>query len=129
MAFCKFGSEFIANNKTEIDNIFINDYLPSAPEMCVKVYLYGLYLCSSGETVDNNLSSFAKHLNMEVEDVESAFYYWQEQGLVQVLSTRPIEIRYIPLKNIFNNTKLFKSDKYETFNRTAQELFEGKRRK
>ena len=127
MAFCKFGSEFIANNKTEIDNIFINDYLPSAPEMCVKVYLYGLYLCSSGETVDNNLSSFAKHLNMEVEDVESAFYYWQEQGLVQVLSTRPIEIRYIPLKNIFNNTKLFKSDKYETFNRTAQELFEGKR--
>ena len=37
MAFCKFGSEFIANNKTEIDNIFINDYLPSAPEMYVKV--------------------------------------------------------------------------------------------
>ena len=98
MAFCKFGSEFIANNKTEIDNIFINDYLPSAPESCVKVYLYGLYLCSSGETIDNNLSAFAKHLNMEEEDVESAFYYWQEQGLVQVLSTRPIEIRYIPLK-------------------------------
>ena len=127
MAFCKFGSEFIANNKTEIDNIFINDYLPSAPESCVKVYLYGLYLCSSGETIDNNLSAFAKHLNMEEEDVESAFYYWQEQGLVQVLSTRPIEIRYIPLKNIFNNTKLYKPDKYENFNRTAQELFEGKR--
>jgi len=127
MAFCKFGSEFIANNKTEIDNIFINDYLPSAPEMCVKVYLYGLYLCSNGETIDNTLSSFAKHLNMSEDDVETSFYYWQEQGLVQVLSTRPIEIRYIPLKNIFNNTRLFKSDKYETFNRTAQELFEGKR--
>lgn len=127
MAFCKFGSEFIANNKTEIDNIFINDYLPSAPEMCVKVYLYGLYLCSNGETIDNTLSSFAKHLNMSEDDVETSFYYWQEQGLVQVLSTRPIEIRYIPLKNIFNNTRLFKSDKYEIFNRTAQELFEGKR--
>lgn len=127
MAFCKYGSEFIANNKTEIDNIFINDYLPFAPEMCVKVYLYGLYLCASGETIDNNLSSFAKHLNMSEDDVETSFYYWQEQGLVQVLSTRPIEIRYIPLKNIFNNTKLFKTDKYESFNRTAQELFEGKR--
>ena len=127
MAFCKFGSEFVANNKTEIDNIFINDYLPSAPEMCVKVYLYGLYLCSSGEILDNTLSAFAKHLNMSEDDVETAFYYWQEQGLVQVLSTRPIEIRYIPLKNIFTNTKLFKTDKYETFNRTAQELFEGKR--
>ncbi len=127
MAFCKFGSEFIANNKTEIDNIFICDYLPSAPEMCVKVYLYGLYLCSSGENTDNNLTAFAKHLEMSEDDVETAFYYWQEQGLVQVLSTRPIEIRYIPLKNIFNNTKLYKTDKYETFNRTAQELFAGKR--
>jgi len=127
MAFCKFGSEFIANNKTEIDNIFINDYLPFAPEDCVKVYVYGLYLCTNGETLDNNLSAFAKHLNMTEDDVESAFYYWQEQGLVQVLSTRPIEIRYIPLKNIFNNTKLYKSEKYEAFNRTAQELFAGKR--
>ena len=127
MAFCKFGSEFIANNKTEIDNIFINDYLPSAPEDCVKVYVYGLYLCTNGETLDNNLSSFAKHLNMSEDDVESAFYYWQEQGLVQVLSTRPIEIRYIPLKNLISNTKLFKSDKYEAFNRTAQELFAGRR--
>ena len=127
MAFCKFGSEFIANNKTEIDNIFINDYLPFAPEDCVKVYIYGLYLCTNGETLDNNLSAFAKQLNMTEDDVESAFYYWQEQGLVQVLSTRPIEIRYIPLKNIFNTTKLYKSEKYESFNRTAQELFAGKR--
>ena len=127
MAFCKFGSEFIANNKTEIDNIFINDYLPTAPENCVKVYLYGLYLCTNGDIIDNELSSFAKHLNMSEDDVETCFYYWQEQGLVQVLSTRPIEIRYIPLKNLFNNTKLFKTDKYETFNRMAQEIFEGRR--
>lgn len=127
MAFCKYGSEFIANNKTEIDNIFINDYLPNAPEMCVKVYLYGLYLCANGDTMDNNLTSFAKHLNMSEEDVETSFYYWQEQGLCQVLSTRPIEIRYIPLKNLISNVKLFKSDKYEVFNRTAQELFAGKR--
>lgn len=127
MAFCKFGSEFIANNKTEIDNIFINDYMPSAPEMCVKVYLYGLYLCGNGASLDNNLSSFAKHLDMTEDDVETAFYYWQEQGLVQVLSTRPIEVRYVPLKNLFTNTKLFKADKYASFNRTAQELFEGKR--
>lgn len=127
MAFCKFGSEFIANNKTEIDNIFINDYLPFAPDSCVKVYLYGLYHCANGDTIDNTLPSFAKHLNMSEDDIETAFYYWQEQGLVQVLSTRPIEIRYIPLKNVFNNMKLFKADKYATFNRTAQELFEGKR--
>lgn len=127
MAFCKFSTEFIANNETKVDNIFINDYLPFAPENCVKVYLYGLYLCNSGNVMDNNLASFAKQLNLDEQEVEDCFRYWQEEGLVQVLSTHPIEIRYIPLKNIISGTKLYKPEKYEIFNQQAQELFEGAR--
>ena len=127
MAFCKFSTEMVANNKTEIDNVFIDSFMPMAPEECTKCYLYGLFLASSGLKIDNTLENFAKKLNMTEEDVESAFRYWEEQGLVQVLSTHPIEILYNPLKNIFNGTKLYKPEKYETFNRQAQALFEGKR--
>lgn len=127
MAFCKFSTEYIANNKTEIDNIFINEYLPDAPENCVKVYLYGLYLCSSGEIVDNALDKFSRHLGLDEDEVITCFMYWQEQGLVQVLSTYPIEVRFTPLKNIGAGIKLYKTDKYDTFNRQAQELFENKR--
>lgn len=127
MAFCKFSTEFVANNKTEIDNIFINDYLPSAPENCIKVYLYGLYLCSSNLANDNSLEAFARHLDLDEDEIIACFSYWQEEGLVQVLSTRPIEIRYIPLKNIISGTKLYKPEKYDVFNRQAQELFEGQR--
>lgn len=127
MAFCKFSTEYIANSKTEIDNIFIDSFLPFADPVSVKVYIYGLYKCSSPTSFDNNIESFAKALNMSEEDVIGAFEYWQEQGLVQVLKTSPIEIRYIPLKNVINATKLFKPDKYQTFNMQAQEIFEGKR--
>jgi DnaD/phage-associated family protein len=127
MAFCKFSTEYIANNKTEVDNLFINEYLPDAPDNCVKVYLYGLFLCNSGEIIDNALDKFSKHLGLDEDEVITCFMYWQEQGLVQVLSTYPVEIRFTPLKNIGSGTKLYKTDKYDVFNRQAQELFEGKR--
>ena len=104
-----------------------SSFLPFADPVSVKVYIYGLYKCSSPTSFDNNIESFAKALNMSEEDVIGAFEYWQEQGLVQVLKTSPIEIRYIPLKNVINATKLFKPDKYQTFNMQAQEIFEGKR--
>lgn len=127
MSFCKYSTEFVASSQTEVDNIFINDYLPFAPSDYVKVYLFGLYMCKGSSNFDNTLENFAKRLNMTEEDVEKAFIYWEEQGLVQVLKTYPIEIRYIPLKNIVNSTKLYKPEKYECFNSQAQELFSGKR--
>ncbi len=127
MSFCKYSTEFVASSKTEIDNIFINDYLPFADPKFVKVYIFGLYKCNNSSAFDNNLSSFAKTLNMSEEEVLEAFYYWQEEGLVQVLKTSPVEVRYIPLNNVLSSNKLFKPDKYATFNMQAQEIFEGKR--
>ena len=126
MAFCKYSTEYVASSKTEIDNIFINDYLPFAQAEFVKVYIYGLYKCNNASAFDNTIEAFAKHLNMSEEDVIGAFEFWQKQGLVQILNTHPIEVRYIPLKNVLNSNKLFKPDKYQTFNQQAQELFQGK---
>ena len=126
MAFCKYSTEFIANSKTEIDNIFLSDYLPFAQPQFVVVYIYGLYLCGS-TSFDNSLENVAKTLNMSEEDVVGAFEFWEEQGLVKVLRADHIQVTYIPLKNVFTANKLFKPDKYETFNMHAQEFFQGKR--
>ena len=100
MAFCKFSSEFVISNQTAVDNFFINEFLPSAPDNCVKVYLYGLYKCTNPNSFDNSIEAFANTLNMSTQDIEDAFLYWQEQGLVQVLFTVPLQIRYMPLKNV-----------------------------
>ena len=126
MALCKFSTEFVASNQTAIDNIFINDYLPYAPAECVRVYIYGLYKCANAESFDNSLASFAKILKMSESDIESCFLYWQDQGLVQVLPTDPIEIRFVPVSSALAPIKKFNKKKYENFNTTAQEILSGR---
>ncbi|MBO4412495.1 MAG: DnaD domain protein, partial [Clostridia bacterium] len=127
MAFCKFSSSLIYNSKTDIDNIFINDLLPYAPDNAVKVYLYGLYLSKAGETYDNNIDKFATILNLTKEQILDAFKYWEEQGAVKILNIEPIEIIYLPLSDIVLNVKKYKPDKYQDFNLKAQEILENVR--
>ncbi|MGN1162733.1 MAG: DnaD domain protein [Christensenellales bacterium] len=126
MGLCSYSSELIINNKLELDNIFVNEFLPYAPEGTVKVYIYGLYMCSHANAHDNTLESFAKVLSMSEQDILDSFMYWQEQGLVQVLSTYPVSIKYMPLKNFINNSKKFNKDKYSAFNAQAQEIITGR---
>ena len=126
MGLCSFSSELIINNKLELDNIFVNEFLPYAPEGTVKVYIYGLYMCSHQDAYDNTLESFSKVLGLSEQDIIDSFLYWQDQGLVQVLSTYPISVKYMPLKNIINNSKKFNVNKYTTFNLQAQEIITGR---
>ena len=125
MGFCSFSSETIIENKTTIDNIFINEFLPYAPDFCVKVYLYGLYKCSNNAS-DNDIESFARVLKCSEEDIEQAFLYWEEQGLVQILKTCPFSIKYMPPKNSISNTKKYSKEKYASFNAQVQELLSGR---
>lgn len=126
MSFCKFSSQSIINNKTEVDNIFINDFLPYAPDKAVKVYLYGLYKCNSPSSYDNSLESFSKVLKIPEDEILEIYQFWESEGLVQILNSVPIEIRYMPLKNIFNNTKKYNVSKYGSFSEKAQEIIEGR---
>lgn len=124
MAFCEFSSEVISNNVTAIDNVFLSDFLPNANGDYVKVYLYGLYKCSSSR--DNDLTSFSKALQMSEEDILSIFYYWQEAGLVNVINVEPILVRYLPVKTALSKIKKYNVDKYSAFNLSAQELIGSK---
>lgn len=116
----------LANNQTTVDNIFINNYLPYADSNYVKIYLYGLYKCQDSNSKDNTLENFSNELHISQEDIEKAFSYWQEQGLVQILNLIPYEVRYLPITDVLNNHKKYNEKKYANFNTQAQEILSGR---
>ena len=126
MAFCKFSTGFIANTSITIDASFLNDYLPYAPENCVKVYLFGLLKCQNSASFDNTIENFENVLGLSKQDIIDIFLYWQDQNLVQVLSTDPIEVRYLPVKNTLKKVKVANIKKYSAFTLQAQEIIEGR---
>ena len=91
MAFIKQSSDFIENSKTEIDNIFINDYLPYAPSDFVKVYIYCNYISNSSDSPDNDLDKICKILNMSELDVMNALKYWENEGLLKLYGD-PVQV-------------------------------------
>lgn len=122
MCLCKYSSSYIINDKTVVDNIFINNFLPDAPDLCVKVYLMGLSKCANSVAPDNNLTNFANVLNVDEADILEAFKYWQEQGVVQIINISPIEVRYMPLNASLGTIKKYQIGKYTDFNLQVQEI-------
>ena len=126
MPFCSFSSQLVIDNATAVSNVFLEEHLPHCNGDCARVYLYGLYLCGSAARYDNTLEHFANTLNLEQDDIISAFMYWQEQGLVQVLSVKPIEVKYLPVKQNAARIKKYSKDKYADFNAQIQSVIEGR---
>lgn len=125
MSLCTFSSQAIINEKISLDNLFVQEFLPSAPENCVKVYLYGLYACGNLPSKDNSIESFSKTLGLTEDEIMAAFYYWKERGLVQILDTMPLEIKYLPVNNVLSAVRKYKKDKYENFNIMLNEILKA----
>ncbi|MBQ7307752.1 MAG: DnaD domain protein [Clostridia bacterium] len=123
--FCKFGNEMNESKATVVDNYFITECMPYANSECIKIYLYGLYKCQSNE--NNTLKDFANELMLSEKEVEEAFWYWQQEGLVRVIEQNPIEIIYLPSKNRKTRKDKFNESKYEDFILGVQSYFEGVR--
>ncbi|MBQ6495840.1 MAG: DnaD domain protein [Firmicutes bacterium] len=66
---------------TNVENMFINEYMISAPGEYVKVYLFALMYADLGEPVTNEM--IAKHLGMDHEDVLKAWTYWENMGVIR----------------------------------------------
>lgn len=127
MSFCRFSSKYVIDDKTSVDNLFISEFLPYAPDICVKVYLMGLAKCYCANAKDNNLLNFANVLNVSSDDIESAFLYWQEKGLVQVVSTQPFEVVYLPISTSnLGNIKKYSIGKYADFNIKIQDIIKNR---
>lgn len=119
---CSFSKEFSLSSFTDIENFFITEYLPIASGDTVKVYLYGLFLCQHPES-DMPLSSIAQNLKMQEKDVRDCFSFWEEFGLLSVLSNDPFTVQYHPVRNTFSSKpRKYKAEKYTDFTKGLQAL-------
>ena len=66
---------------TPLENIFISEYAKDAPGDYVKVYLFALMYANLG--IDISSAQLAGALSMSKTQVEDAWDYWQECGLVE----------------------------------------------
>lgn len=100
--------------KIPLDNLFVTEYMPSAPEDYVKVYLLG-YSYAISSSADFSLSSLCTLLNIAQDDAKNAFKYWETQGLVLIVEDEPFTVEYLPVHSSAPLRKFSKS-KYEDFN-------------
>ena len=91
MTICRFSSDAARQEFTPVDNLFIAEHLPHATGLQVQVYLYGLMQCHYPSMGEQPLS---EALGLSDEAVAGAFQYWQEQGLVRILSDAPLTVEY-----------------------------------
>ncbi len=118
MAFCSFSKDFNLSSTTTVDNKFIDMYLPIATGDAVKVYLYGLFVCKSNE--DISIDDFSKALNLDKEEVVNCFKFWEEFGVLNVLSEDPFTIAYLSISA--QKPKKYSPEKYTGFNKALQIL-------
>ena len=66
---------------TEVENIFINEYMPQAPGDYVKVYLYALLY--SKQEMGLTHQAIARQLKLTESEIDRAWKYWEDMGLVK----------------------------------------------
>ncbi|MBQ7579351.1 MAG: DnaD domain protein [Clostridia bacterium] len=126
MALCSFSNAFSLSSFTILDNSFFMDFLPEASGSQLKVYLYGRFLCTSQDETNNSLESMCRVLGLSEDELISCFSYWQTMGLVQITSTSPLEVQFLPIKQFSGSSKIRNKEKYDDFNKRAQEILSGR---
>ncbi|MCF6460959.1 DnaD domain-containing protein [Clostridium sp. Cult3] len=98
---------------TPIENIFINDFMPMANGTYVKVYLLGYkYAHDKDENIEVNNETIAKHLNIPLIDVLSAWDFWEGKGIIEKMPVNSedkydYKVKFLNLKQLYikNNYK------------------------
>ena len=98
MPLCAYGDARMRAEKTQIENAFIRDFMPSASGDAVKVYLLGLMQCQNGMG-ESTLHAFAAALDLTERDVTDAFAYWEQCGLVRVTNNPSFSVLYQSARN------------------------------
>ena len=124
MAFCSFAEGAGIYDATPIENMFLLEYLPTAPDGFLRVYLYARMLSLHPE-LGEDLEDMARALNMDTEAVLNAMSYWERQGLARRLSDRPPAYAMLPVRFAAETADPMEGDYYEyrDFNANLQSLF------
>ncbi|GAB1475940.1 hypothetical protein MASR2M70_07720 [Bacillota bacterium] len=75
---------------TAVENVFINEFIPDAPGNHVKVFLFALMYADIGVSI--NHEDVAKQLSLQVEDILSAWTYWEGRGVIRKIHEDPADI-------------------------------------
>ena len=124
MPFCSFSEGAAMFDVTPIENMFLLEYLPTAPDGFLRVYLYARMLCLHPE-LGQEIGDVARALNMEEDAVLNALQYWEQQGLVEKLSDRPASYAIRPLRGDAAVQAEADRDyyKYREYNSSLQDMF------
>ena len=126
MGLVSFSRGYMSTGYTNISNIFMEEHLPYANGDCVRVYLYGLYLCQNANCADNTIESMSTKLGISVANIKDAFEFWEKQNLIQILDTVPLEIKYLPIKRNAAKVSALPKGQYDEFNTKAQAILDGR---
>lgn len=123
MPFCSFSDGAAMFDVTPIENMFLLEYLPTAPEGFLRVYLYARMLCLHPE-LGGEIADVAKALRMDEDAVFNAFAYWEKQGLVERLTDRPPSYAIRPIRGGDMQSEMDRDYyAYRDFNASMQDLF------
>lgn len=100
---------------TPVENIFIDEYMADAPGEYVKVYIYAYMYSQLNQVMNNEI--LAKRLNMNIEDVLTAWTYWEGIGIIRKYYPNPedethYDVEFINIKStLFSNSDGKSSEK------------------
>lgn len=115
---------------TALANAFICEYMPTAPDSYVKVYLYGLMLAHNAALDEKQtLTDIAKALSVEEGEVVQAFRYWERCRLVRRIQDNPPQYQFMSVQQtMLSRQDMPQDDAYMEFAQALYTLF-GDRRK
>ena len=112
-----------------LPNAFIIEYMPTAPENYVKVYIYGLLFARfMGAAEGLTVQALAKELGMEESDVLAAFQYWERARLVIRTQDKPPRFRYLSVQQAMMGRQAAPADdQYREFAQALYAVFGDRR--
>ena len=115
---------------TAVPNAFFCEYMPSAPENHVKVYLYALMCAHSGVWDEMEmLCEMEQALHMDRSEIERALRYWERCRLVERIQDTPPRYRFASVQQVLIQRESMPHDEaYEAFAQAVYTAF-GDRRK
>ncbi|MCL2556732.1 MAG: DnaD domain protein [Firmicutes bacterium] len=121
--FVKLSENLIKRQKISLDSLFIQEYMPYAPDIAIKVYLYGLSLFCDA---DNSIDMISDALRIDSDEVLSAFKYWENQGLISLISIDPPLVEYKEVVPALEQIKHYDAAKFAAFNEQLHAILKNK---
>ena len=121
MPFLRFADDAAMYDSTPLDNMFIIENLPSAPEAFLKVYIYARMLCMHPEM--GGMEELSRALKLDGEMIENAFSYWERAGFMRRVADNPPEYVFVPTRGSSVTEMDRDYYKYRDFNGELQQLF------